>query len=396
MTYNLSPIAYFVLCRSKEKSIQMDLFNIHEEFPVKKRMTYLNNASIAPLSTRVIAAVNDFMNDVRDNGRNNYPNWCHFVDNVVKERIAGLIGADRSEIAFVKNTTEGILIVANGLDWKGGDNVIIADIEYPSNVYCWMNLARRGVDIKWIKTKRGRILVDDIKNLIDDRTRLVSLSAVQFSNGFRLDLERASGVCREKGVLLNLDAIQCVGALHMDLSEYPIDFLSAGGHKWLLGPIGTGIFYCRKESMEHLHPWNVGYHSVNKSEDHLDYELSFRSNAGRFEEAIVNFPGIWGLDAAIGMILEVGTKRIENHILNLTSFAIDGLESKGYEIVSSKEERERSGILSFEHPEISSQEICDRLKEANVHLAVRGGALRISPSFYNDEDEISAMLEALP
>jgi selenocysteine lyase/cysteine desulfurase len=172
--------------------------------------------------------------------------------------------------------------------------------------------------------------------------------------------------------------------------------MSAGGHKWLLGPIGTGIFYCHKESMKHLHPWNVGYHSVDKSEDHLDYDLTFRPTAGRFEEAIVNFPGIWGLDAAVSMILELGAKPIEKYILELTSFAIDGLESRGYQIVSPKGEGERSGILSFRHPSISAQAIFHRLQEANIHLAIRNEALRMSPSVYNDQEEIRAMLKALP
>ena len=148
--------------------------------------------------------------------------------------------------------------------------------------------------------------------------------------------------------------------------------------------------------MERLHPWNVGYHSVDKPEDHLDYDLAFRAPAGRFEEAIVNFPGIWGLDAAINIILELGTKQIEKQILQLTSFAIDGLESKNYQIVSPKGEGERSGILSFRHPHLPTQAIFHRLQEANIHLAIRNEALRISPSFYNDREEIEAMLNALP
>lgn len=376
--------------------MKIDFKAIQKEFPIKEKMVYLNNASIAPLSTRVIASVNDFMSDVRDNGRIHYPDWCEFADNTVKERIAKLIGADRSEIAFVKNTTEGISIVANGLDWKEGDNVIIADIEYPSNVYCWMNLKRRGVQIKWIETKSGRILVGDIERLIDKRTRLVSLSGVQFSNGFRLDLESTSEICQKHGVLLNLDMIQYLGALDLDLSKCAIDFLSAGGHKWLLAPIGTGIFYCRKSSMNYLHPHSVGYHSVDKPEDHLDYDLTLRTSAGRFEEALVNFPGIWGLNSAIGIFLELGIRNVEAYIQELISLAIERLESKGYEILSSKEPKERSGILSFRHPKIPPQEVAERLEKANVNLAIRAKGLRISPSVYNDKDEIDIMVNALP
>lgn len=374
----------------------MDFLKVREEFPIKRNRVYFNNASIGPLSNPVIAAVNAFMADVRDNGRNNYPQWCEHADHTIKGRIATMIGAKKSEIAFIKNTTEGILIVANGIDWQAGDNVIIADIEYPSNVYCWMNLKRRGVRIKWIKSREGRFTAEDVAALMDRQTRLVSLSAVQFLNGFRFDLEKVGELCRAKGVMLNLDAIQLLGALHLDVSRYHIDFLSAGGHKWLMAPIGTGIFYCRQSSLAHLHPANVGYHSVDKSEDDIDYDFTFKPHAGRFEEALVNFPGIWGLASAVEQIMRLGTERIEQHIRQLTGLAYDGLKSRSYQIVSSFEEKERSGILCFKHPSLPAQQVWQRLQEAGVDLAVRGSALRMSPSFYNDEDEIDAMLAALP
>lgn len=182
----------------------MSFLSVREEFPIKRNRVYLNNASIGPLSNPVIAAVDAFMADVRDHGRNHYPQWCEHADHAVKARIAEMIGADKSEIAFIKNTTEGILIVANGIDWQPGDNVIIADIEYPSNVYWWMNLKRRGVQIRWIKCRRGRFTADDVAALIDGRTRLVSLSAVQFINGFRFDLAKVGELCRARGVMLNL------------------------------------------------------------------------------------------------------------------------------------------------------------------------------------------------
>jgi cysteine desulfurase / selenocysteine lyase len=374
----------------------MDLLSVQDLFPIKKRMIYLNNASISPLATTVVKAVESFLADVRDNGRINYPNWCRYADGELKERIGTLIGADKSEIAFVKNTTEGINIVANGIDWKDGDNVVIADIEYPSNVYPWINLERRGVGIKWIKTKEGKILVEDIDQLIDKRTRLVSLSGVQFSNGFRLDLGRVGELCRRRKVLFNLDMIQYIGALDLDLRKVHVDFLSAGGHKWLLSPIGTGIFYCRKESLDYIHPHNVGYHSVDKSEDHLDYDLTFRPNAGRFEEALVNFTGIWGLDVAIKLLLDLGMKNVEEHIMRLNEFTAEGLLSKGYRIISPTGEKERSGILSFMHPERSAEKILEGLDRAKIHVAIRADAIRISPTVYNDEEEMKAMLDALP
>lgn len=369
---------------------------IQREFPIRATRVYLNNAAIAPASTRVIAAVNRFLADVRDHGDAHYSAWCRHADEVIKQKIANLIGAQRTEIAFVKNTTEGLTIVANGLDWRPGDNVLVPDIEYPSNVYCWLNLARHGVSVKWIKSRGGRILVDDVTALIDARTRLVTLSAVQFSNGFRQDLERTADLCRSRGVLLNLDAIQYVGALHLDLARWPIDFLSAGGHKWLLGPIGTGFFYCRESALERVRPVNVGYHSVAKDADHLDYDLTFRPDAGRFEEALVNFPGLWGLEAAVDMVSEVGTPRIERHVLDLAQLLMDGLQGRGYTVVSSRLEPERSGIVSFHHPSRPAGEVQRRLQHAGVDVALCVGTLRASPGIHNDVDDVRALLAALP
>jgi cysteine desulfurase / selenocysteine lyase len=364
-------------------------------FPIKAERAYLNNASIAPMSLPVIAAVDAFMADVRDFGRNNYPDWCRRADTEVKERIGRLIGAHKSEIAFIKNTTEGLVTVANGLRWREGDNVIIADIEYPSNVYCWMNLRRRGVEMRWVKNRAGRIQVEDLAEAIDRRTRLISLSAVQFSNGFRQNLALTSELCRERGVLLNLDAIQWLGSLNMDLGAYHVDFLSAGGHKWLLAPIGTGIFYCRRDALDLLEPPNVGYHSVDKGEDHMDYDLTFRPNAGRFEEALVNFPGIWGLDAAVQLHLAVGSKKTEEHIGNLIRLAAEELQMRDCEILSPRGDEEWSGILSFRDPRRPPEAIVQRLFDAKVDAAVRAGAIRISPTIYNDATDIEALLDAL-
>src|SRR5262249_20590562 len=182
----------------------LDFASVAAQFPIRRKRAYLNNASIGPMSEPVLAAVDAFLRDVRDNGRNNYPTWCRYAEQQIKDRVARLIGAKAGEIAFVKNTTQGLVTVANGLEWRAGDNVVLPSIEYPSNVYCWMRLAKKGVSIRWVEPQDGRIPVAAISDAIDSRTRLVSLSAVQFSNGFRHDLAMTSELCRERGVLLNL------------------------------------------------------------------------------------------------------------------------------------------------------------------------------------------------
>ena len=374
----------------------MDLRACRDEFPIRATRIYLNNASIGPAPTRVVAAVDRFLADVRDHGDAHYEDWCRHVDGVLKPKIARLIGAEAGEIAFVKNTTEGLALVANGLDWRPGDNVLVPDIEYPSNVYCWMNLARFGVTVKWVESRDGRIPVEAVAAQIDARTRLVTLSAVQFSNGFRQDLAGTAELCRSRGVLLNLDAIQYVGALHLDLARWPIDFLSVGGHKWLFGPIGTGFFYCRRSALDRLRPPTIGYHSVAKEADHLDYDLTFRPDAGRFEEALVNFPGLWGLEAAVDLVLELGTPRIEAHVLELTAGLMEGLRARGDAVLSSRTEAERSGIVSFRHASRPAAEVHGRLREAGIDVALCVGALRASPSIHNDAEDVEALLRALP
>jgi cysteine desulfurase/selenocysteine lyase len=374
----------------------LDLSAIGDHFPIKSKRAYLNNASIGPISEPVIAAVDTFLHDVRDNGRNNYPHWCEYAETHIKARIARLIGAKAAEIAFTKNTTEGLVTVANGLDWREGDNVVLPQAEYPSNVYCWMRLAKQGVEIRWVEPEDGRIPVSRIAEAINSRTRLVSISAVQFSNGFRHDLSGTSTLCRSRGVLLNLDAIQLIGALKLNLSQIHVDFLSAGGHKWMLAPIGTGFFYCNATSLGAIEPTNVGYHSVAKGEAHLDYDLtSLRPGAARFEAALENFPGIWGLDAAIKIQLGLGAEAVERHIIGLTDYAEEGLRRRGWTISSPRKSQEQSGLLSFYSTKADVGRLEMTLRAAGVDLAIRDGKFRISPSYYNDVDDIDRLLSEL-
>lgn len=377
----------------------MLLSEARADFPIVHRRAYLNASSLAPLSNRVVGAVNAQLCDLQLHGRNNSPFRVHFAETEIRPAIARLIGAEPEEIAFVKNTTEGLNIVANGIDWRPGDNVIIANIEYPSNVYCWLNLQRRGVEIRWVdaKARDGRVLVDDIRALMDARTRLVSVSCVQFSTGFRQDMQATGQLCHERGVLLNYDAIQAAGVLEIDASRTHFDFMSAGGHKWLAAPMGTGFFYCRASALERLHPHGIGPGSMTNEETDIEYDLGLmQPNARRFEEALPNYPGLWGLHASLSTIAALGAKVTEAHALRLTEQAIEGARRKGYQIRSPLGTGERSGILCFRHPAITSEAVNARLIEAGVDVTVRQGNLRIAPHFYNDPSDIDRLIDALP
>src|SRR3954454_2302461 len=234
----------------------MDWMRFRSHFPVTARWAYFDHAAVAPLSGPARQALAGWAADRADNGDVHVSSWLRRVEEV--RRQAGLLlNADSLDLAFVKNTSEGIGIVAEGLPWRHGDNVVTAADEYPANLYPWLNLAGRGVEVRTVPSRDGRIEVEDLAAAIDPRTRLVSLSFVEFATGFRNDLDRVGQLCRERGVLFFVDAIQGLGVLPLDVSRTPIDFLAADGHKWLLGPEGAGLLYVRSELVEQLHPVGV-------------------------------------------------------------------------------------------------------------------------------------------
>ncbi len=310
--------------------------------------------------------------------------------------LAQFLNADPGEIAFVSNTAEGISIVANGLQWKPGDNVVTTNVEYPANMYPWLNLADRGVSVKMAEEKGGRIFLEDIEKAIDSRTRVVAVSFVEFSSGFMHDLVTLGSLCRKAGVLCVVDAIQGLGAFPVDVQRAPIDVLAAGGNKWLLGPRGCGVFYCARRAMDQLTVTVVGGASVMDEENYLDYHLTLKPDATRFEYGTDNSVGIAGLRGAVELFLEVGPENVARQVLALTDHFCEQVEAKGYTIFSSRRPGEKSGIVSFDKPGTDSHRIAAGLQAQRFILSVRGGRLRLSPHFYNTLEEIDALLEALP
>src|SRR5215471_17087603 len=239
----------------------MDWTELRRECPVTTRWAYFDHAAVAPLTERARRTLTEWAADLAENGEVNDPARVRRIEEV-RRLAAQLLNADPLDIAFVKNTSEGVGIVAEGLPWQAGDNVVTAEEEYPANLYPWMNLADRGVELRLVPSRNGRILLDDLRAALDDRTRLVSLSFVEYASGFRNDLDAVGQLCRENGVLFFVDAIQGLGVLPLDVRRTPIDFLAADGHKWLLGPEGAGLFWIRRDLVERLHPVGVGWNSV--------------------------------------------------------------------------------------------------------------------------------------
>lgn len=363
------------------------------EFPVTEKYVYLDHAGVAPISLRVRKAVDEFLSEAAGAGAFQYPKWAQQVVEI-RRSCARLVNADPDEIAFVKSTSHGLSIVAEGLDWRPGDNVIVYEKEFPSNIYPWLNLERKGVEVRFIPSRDGRIMFEDVLQRIDLRTRLLSFSSVQFSNGFRIDLRKIGEICAKRSILFCVDAIQSLGIIPLDVRECNIDFLSADAHKWLLGPEGIAIFYCRRELAGRLAPPLVGWKSVQNEFDFDHPAFRLKANALRFEEGSMNLMGIFGLGAAIALLSEIGINDIHERVLDLGDMIIHEAEKRGYGVLTPKSQEERGGNITIAGP-FDPAVARDRLREKGIMVNVRGGGLRVSPHFYNTEIEIERLFTEL-
>lgn len=373
-----------------------------DAFPVLRHWHFFNHAGVCPLPKSVADAMRKFATE-GEAGAYLQSSWYADVEKL-RVSTAELINAHRDEIAFVKNTSEGISIVANGIDWQWGDRIVTTAVEYPANVYPWMEVVRnRGAKLVMVPEETDasghrHVPVEKIlQEAADPRTKLVALSHVEFASGQRHNLARIGEFCRENHKLLCVDAIQTLGVLPVDVKTMHIDFLSADGHKWLLGPEGAGIFYCRRELIERTRPLMVGWMNVVNALDYGNYNYTLRADAGRFECGSNNVCGLLALRASLEMLKSVGIDHIANRLKTLTDRLVEGLEMRGYQIVSPRQLGAWSGIVSFTSPKHKHEEIFRMLrKEHKTEIALREGRLRVSPHFYNTEKQMDRLIEVLP
>lgn len=363
-------------------------------FPVTERWAFLDHACVAPISRPVYEAMTKHLQDVLTAGDVNSARWDAMVART-RLSAARLLGCRPREVAFLKNTSEGINLVAGGLRWRPGDNVVSAQGEFPANIYPWMALAPQGVELRLVPQRDGRLRYRDLRDAIDPRTRVLALSFVEFLSGFRNQVARLGELCRRRGVLFALDAIQGLGALRLEVDEAGVDFASADAHKWLLGPEGAALFYCRHQRLELLGSTPVGWASVRRTGDYLPYDLTLKPEVSRFELGTANTVGVAGLGAAVDLLLAVGIERIERRIKVLTDRLCRGLEGLGAEVLSSRRRGEWSGIVSFRLPGAQGARVLRRLRRRRIVVSHRSGWLRVSPHFYNSEEEIDRLLETL-
>jgi selenocysteine lyase/cysteine desulfurase len=373
----------------------MDPLEVRSLIPLTAHYIHMNHAGVSPMTERSRAAIEQVVDGALNRP---YPAGAAFDEaDRVRALAARLINGSPDGIALTRSTAHGISLVAQGLDWKRGDNVVGAEWEYPANLYPWMALGADGVEFRQAKLVGGRLLPDAIFSMVDERTRVVAVSHVEFWNGFRVDIEAIGAECRRRGIVFAVDVMQSVGALRLDVGRMPIDFCAAGAGKWLLGPPGIGFCYFTQELMERVHPRVVGAVSVADRETYFEPKLSFAPTARRFEESVVSMLDTAAFGSALDLLLEVGPDVIEERVLNLAGRLATGLVERGYDVVEPwpRSRSESSGIVSFRKLGATHHEVLRDLSAARVIARTHRDFVRLSPHFYNTEDEIERVLEVL-
>ncbi len=372
----------------------MDWNHFRTHFPTTQRWAFFDHAAVSPLPAPSVAAMREYSDDMAVNGVLSFDRWFNRVEEIRKD--AGrLLNADPLDVAFVPNTTAGIGFIAEGYPWQPGDNVVTAAEEYPSNQYPWMNLSDRRVEVRAVPSRGSRVVIDDLRSAMDGRTRILAISAVEFASGYRNDLEALGDLCRSKNIFFFVDAIQSLGAFPMDVQRLSVDALSADGHKWLLGPEGAGIFWVRREWVDKLHAVGVGWNSVIGAHDFGTIDFRLKPNAGRWEGGTANVVGIAGLGASLRLLLDAGIATIRDRVVALTDYLCDKVTAAGWNVFSSREPAEKSGIVSLLRDGVSPWPVKKRCLAEGIVINVRGGRLRVSPHAYNTFEEIDRLIETL-
>jgi len=371
--------------------------HLRELFPITKRFNYLNHAAVSPLPLPTLHAVESQLKDVHDYGSINFLDWLSTKEDA-RKLLAQLLGARPEQIALMRNTSDALSTVANGLAWRRGDNVVTFRGEFPSNIYPWLRLRDAfGVEVRMCEERDGRVDFEDLADLIDQNTRVVTISHVQYASGFRMDLERLGRLVRQRDALLVVDVIQALGVVPTSVEAELIDVAAGASHKWLLAPEGVGYMYLSDRARERIQPTLVGWVSVPNPEDFQNYEQGWKTGALAWETGTGPSALIYGLKASLELLTGVGVAHIARHLEELTDHLCDGLRKKSYEIVSSRRLGEKSQIVCIRHTGgMSAMALYVHLKKQNIVTAPRGDRLRIAPHLYNTYEEIDRLLEALP
>lgn len=366
-----------------------------DEFPQDPSICYLNHAAVAPWPKRAADAVTAFAQENITRGAEDYPRWIQ-LEHRLRGQFQTLLNApSKGDIALVKNTSEALSLVAMGLDWMAGDEILISDQEFPSNRIPWQALEGRGVIVRQVSLD-GDNPEAALIAAMGPATRLLSISSVQYASGLRMDLARLGRACRERNILFCVDAIQSLGALPFDVQAIDCDFAMADGHKWLLGPEGLGVFYCRRDARDRLKLLQYGWHMVEAMGDYDREDWMPASTARRFEPGSPNTLAQHALSASLELLLEVGEQRIQEALQQRTAYLLQSLgRLPGVRILSPAAPERRAGIVTFRIEGCDTNQLFAQLKDAGVICAARGGGIRWSPHFYTSQEVLDRALDTL-
>ncbi len=367
-----------------------------DAFALDPTLLHFNHAAVGPWPVRTRAAVCAFAEQNARRGSLDYPRWLE-VEQRLRDRLRQLIGArGRDEIALVKNTSEAISMVAQGLDWRPGDNLVISDQEFPSNRIPWEALAPRGVEVRIARLDAAATPEQALADCFDHRTRLLSVSAIQYATGLRLDLARLGRLCEQREILFCIDAIQSLGAVPLDVRAVRADFVMADAHKWLLGPEGIALFYCRRELLPRLELHEHGWHMVERAGEFERTRWEPAASARRFECGSPNMLGIHGFEASLSLLQEIGLETITAGVRERIDRLIAGLDAiPGIQLQTPRDPARRGGILALRSEREDSATLFQRLTAAGVFCALRGGNLRLSPHFHTPLAQVDRVLELI-
>ena len=362
--------------------------SLQQEFPLLDSIAYLNHAAVSPWPSRTVDAVTTFSHENATQGSKHYLQWVN-TETTLRKQLQQLINADSiNEIALLKNTSEALSVVAFGLPWQAGDNIVSVKGEFPSNRVVWQALKPKGVELRLADVNSANP-EQDLLALVDKHTRLITVSSVQYASGFQLDLARIGAFCKKNDILFCVDAIQTIGALQFDVQAIQADFVMADGHKWMLGPEGLALFYCRAELLEKLALHQYGWHMTDTFTDYDNNNWQPVDTARRFECGSPNMLGIHALSASLSLLLAFGMKNVEARILENTRYLFDHINNaKQLILLSNMNEGRYSGIVSFRHRTVDNDRLFSLLTENDVMCAQRGGGIRFSPHFYTPREKI--------
>lgn len=373
---------------------------MHPEFKIDPQIIYLNHAAVAPWPKRTQEAIAAFAHENLVQGASHYPRWS-LEQKRLRERAMAFLNAESPrEIALVKNTSEAISFVASGLQWRPGENVVGTSEEFPSNRIPWEALSARGVEYRAADIS-GADPEASILECMDQNTRLLAVSSIQYASGLRLNLEKLGMACRQRGILFMVDAIQSLGAFPMDVRAIHADFVMADGHKWLLAPEGLGIFYVSERVIDTIQPSQYGWHMVENAGDYDTKAWSPAQSARKFECGSPNMLGVHGLSASLAVLMEEGMDKVSGLILERTQrlLALIAREPR-LKLLSSEDPERLSGIVLFKHRSTPNAAVWSHLKSHQIICALRGGGIRFSPHFYTPLEQLETAVriaaEAIP